>query len=275
MKKKNILSGKKIGFIGVGNMGAALLRGIVDAGKVAMKDIVLCDAAAQKLDQYAQAGATMCGVAEAAQKADILVLAVKPQQIAEILKEIRGKSGKDALIISIAAGVTTHRIEKETGDAAVVRSMPNLPASVKLGVTAIAKGTHAGNEHVEAAKEIFDSVGEVIVVDEGMMDSVTALSGSGPAYLYYFIESMVGAGLNLGFDHETAEKLALGTVRGALGLLDKTKETPEALRRKVTSPGGTTEAAIRLLEEKGFMSTFVAATMRAKNRAEELSKLSS
>jgi pyrroline-5-carboxylate reductase len=273
MKKHSALTGKKIGFIGVGNMGCALVNGLLRTKKVAGRNLILSDVAGEKLASFARLGAVVTLENKTvARDADILILAVKPQQMTSVFAEIVKELNKKTLIISIAAGVTTATIEKGLGRVAVVRSMPNMPALIGSGITAVAKGSRATDADIRTAREIFGAAGEVIIVEEKMMDAVTALSGSGPAYLCYFYECMIDAGLNLGFTMEKARELSHATILGTVRFLDQMKEVPEHLRRKVTSPGGTTEAAVTFLQENGFMNTFVSAVMKAKERAEELSR---
>jgi len=273
MKTKSLLTGKKIGFIGVGNMGCALVNGLLGTKKVVARNLILSDVASDKLSSFARLGAAVTLENKTvARDADIVIIAVKPQQMDVVFSEIVKELNKKALVISIAAGVTTAKIEKGLGRVAVVRSMPNMPALIGSGITAVAKGNRATDAHIKVAREIFGAVGEVISVEEKMINAVTALSGSGPAYLCYFYECMIDAGLNLGFTMEKARELSHATIVGTVRFLDQMKEAPEHLRRKVTSPGGTTEAAVNFLQENGFMNTFVSAVMKAKERAEELSR---
>ncbi|MFC2149717.1 pyrroline-5-carboxylate reductase [Candidatus Auribacterota bacterium] len=272
--KNNILKTKKIGFIGAGNMGGALIDGIVDAGLVNPECIIAYDKVLDKQDSFKKQGVKCAkDIDEVVNTSDIVILAVKPQDMEKVLDEASKSMGiKDKLFISIAAGVRILGIEKKLIGAAVIRSMPNLPASVKSGITAIAKGTNATDEDMKTAEAIFKSVGDVIVEEEEMIDTVTALSGSGPAYVFYFMEGMIEAGQKLGLSKENAAKLALKTVEGAVNILKESEETPESLRKKVTSPGGTTEAAIKHKEENRFKEIFIEAIEKAKKRAEELSK---
>lgn len=181
---------------------------------------------------------------ELVKKCNIIVLAVKPQHIDEVLDGIKYCLGPSKVLISVAAGVSTARIEEKIGGrVAVIRAMPNMPALVGAGVTAICKGRFAGNRAQAAANKIFSCVGEVVDVKEGLMNAVTAISGSGPAYFFHLIEVMMKMGCELGLKEAVARKLAVETALGSAKILKETKEHPESLRAKVTSKGGTTEAA--------------------------------
>lgn len=206
--------------------------------------------------------------------ADIVILAVKPQAIGEILKnEICCGMSKNKLLISLAAGVTTEYIESVVGkDIPVVRAMPNMAARIGEAVTSISPGKAANAEDMRQAFEVFSAIGDVVEVDEKLVDAVTAVSGSGPAYFFYLAESLVEAAQKLGLDKEQAEKLVFKTALGSAKLLEALGEGPEALRKKVTSKGGTTEAAFTIFETKKFKDTVIDAVKAAYDRSKEISR---
>jgi pyrroline-5-carboxylate reductase len=268
------LQNKKIAFLGAGNMGEALIRGILAAKIAAPPQLIATDIRAERLEFFKKTFGirTNSDNGAAVSDAEIVVLAVKPQQVGEVLAQIRGAvSGK--LVISIAAGVPTSRIEKELGGKIrVVRVMPNTPALVGAGAAALAKGAHATDEDLATAEKILGAVGICVRLEEKYLDAVTALSGSGPAYVFLLAEAMAKAGESLGLSREIAAKLAVQTVIGAGKLLEKSGESPEILRQKVTSPGGTTGAALKVLAEKKFADALADAICAAEARSRELAK---
>lgn len=206
--------------------------------------------------------------------ADVIILAVKPKDFDKVLKtEICCGVSKKKLLISIAAGVTTKHIESIVGkDIPVVRVMPNMAAMIGEAISSISAGNSAGSEHIKTAKEIFSVIGDVIEIDESMADAVTAVSGSGPAYFFYLVESIIEAAEKLGLDKDVARRLAFKTALGSAKLLEALKEDPAVLRRKVTSKGGTTEAAFKVFESKKFKDMVILALEAAYKRSKELSK---
>jgi pyrroline-5-carboxylate reductase len=206
--------------------------------------------------------------------ADVIILAVKPKDFEVLLKqEVCCGLSEKKLLISIAAGVTTKHIEDVVGsDVPVIRAMPNMGALIGEAVTSLSRGNAASQKDIETATEIFSLIGEVVEVDEKLVDAVTAVSGSGPAYFFYIIESMIAAGVALGLDEKTAAKLVTKTALGSARLLEALKEDPAVLRKKVTSKGGTTEAAIAIFEKKKIKSIINDAIKAASKRSRELSK---
>ncbi|HUJ11694.1 MAG TPA: pyrroline-5-carboxylate reductase [Verrucomicrobiae bacterium] len=263
---------KKVAFIGAGNMAEALIRGLLATSAVAPSEIVATDIRPERLEFFTKTlgiGAARDN-ASAANDAEVLVLAVKPQQTSEALASLRPPPA--VLFISIAAGVTTSRIERELGGRVrVIRAMPNTPALVGAGATALARGAHATNEDLATAETILGAVGLVVRVDETQMDAVTALSGSGPAYVFLVVEAMIKAGVAQGLTESLAKKLAVQTVYGATKLLMESPDEPQALRRKVTSPGGTTEAALKVMTDRKLVKTFAEAIKAAAHRSKEMS----
>jgi pyrroline-5-carboxylate reductase len=205
----------------------------------------------------------------------VVVLAVKPQQAAAVLDELRGHVAPDALLISVLAGVTTDALADALGAAQpVVRAMPNTPALVDEGATAIAAGRHASEAHLALAREVFGAVGTVEVLPEPLMDAVTGLSGSGPAYVYMVIEALTDGGVRMGLPRPQALRLAAQTVYGAARLVLETGKHPAILRDEVTTPGGTAIAAVADLESHGLRTMLINAVATATERSRELSRLS-
>lgn len=266
----------KIGFIGSGNMAEALIRGITTSGLYPPEDILISDIREERLEFLAgKYGVTVCHEnSEAASRAEILVLSIKPQQMAEALESIKNSLDSDKLVISIAAGIRVDKIASVLGDVAIVRVMPNTPALIGEGASALFANKFA-KPILEKALVIFSSVGKAMVVeDEGLIDAVTAVSGSGPAYFFLLMEEMIKAGTELGLPTDVAKDLVIQTAKGA-GLLaleaDKNGETPEILRKKVTSPNGTTEAAMKVFTESNYGPLVHAAIKKAYKRSRELS----
>jgi pyrroline-5-carboxylate reductase len=269
------LKGKRVGFVGAGNMGEALIKGLVAASVLPGEAIAATDIRRDRvllLEKQFRIN-TPLDNGELVRGADVVILAVKPQIIAAVLREIAPAVSARTLLISIAAGVSTSTLRTGLGKAArVIRVMPNTPALVLEGVTAIAKGTGLEPDDLDSAREIFQAVGKVVVVDEELMDAVTGLSGSGPAYVAIAIEALADGGVKMGLDRATAMTLATQTVLGSARLLLETGLHPGALKDMVSSPGGTTIAGIAALEEGGLRTTFMQAVERATARSRELGR---
>lgn len=269
------LQNKMIAFIGVGNMGTALIDGLLRSKSVTPDQIIVTDAVVEKADSFAKTRGVLGhgDNAAAADAADVIVLAVKPQQMGEVLAGFKSVVTGAKLIVSIAAGVTTARIERGLGGRTrVVRVMPNTPALVGAGAAALAKGAYATDDDLTTAETILGAVGISVRIEEKFIDAVTALSGSGPAYVFYVTEAMIKAGVAAGLDAAVAKRLAIQTVYGAGKLLVESGEEPEALRRNVTSPGGTTEAALNMMRERQLVEIFAEAIKAAQKRSQELSE---
>ncbi|HBG61076.1 MAG: pyrroline-5-carboxylate reductase [Omnitrophica WOR_2 bacterium GWF2_38_59] len=267
MKKTNKIN--KIAIIGCGNMGAAILEGIYKNSKV-----MVCESDPKKNQLLKRKyNVTFCDVSTAIDDSQIIVLAVKPQIFPELLEEIKVFNIKDKLFVSIAAGITTSFIEKKLGkDVRVIRTMPNLPAQVKQGITAICGGKNLKKKDISLVADIFKEIGKTVIVEEKMIDAVTAVSGSGPAYVFLFVECFVKAAQSLGFDAATSKELVLQTLKGSLCLLDNCNEDAGVLRSRVTSKGGTTQAALEVFAKGKFEKTFKTALLSARKRAKELSR---
>ncbi|HDL64982.1 MAG TPA: pyrroline-5-carboxylate reductase [Proteobacteria bacterium] len=266
---------KKITFIGAGNMGEALIRGIIADGLFTPDAITAAEpdeARREKLEQELEINTTGDN-REAVRGADIVCLAIKPQILDSVLEGISEDITEDHILVSILAGVPTRRIEDKLGKKVrVVRVMPNTPALVRSGMAGISSGRYAGPDDLRTGEEIMSAVGDVLRVPEELIDAVTGVSGSGPAYLFYFVEVLSRAGVKAGLSPEQADLLARKTVIGAAKLMEETGLSPEELRRKVTSPGGTTEAALKTFEKLGFEKIMEKAVLSARDRAREMGK---
>jgi pyrroline-5-carboxylate reductase len=266
-----------IGFVGSGNMAEALIKGIINADLYKPPDILISDIKPERLKLLSEKYRVVPveSNADLASKVDILVLSIKPQNMTEALNSIKDAIKPGILFISIAAGIKVAKIAAVLGDVPIVRVMPNTPALIGEGAGALFANEKA-KAMLEKAMSIFSSVGKAVVVDdEGLIDAVTAVSGSGPAYYFLLMEEMIKAATELGLAEDVAKDLVLQTAKGA-GLLaveaDKDGETPAELRRKVTSPGGTTEAALKVFAEGEFGRLVSNAIRRARDRSRELSK---
>ena len=276
MKKKLVSLAKTVAFMGGGNMAEALVKGIVDSGLVAPGRLIATDVRPERRAYLARTYRikTLERNSEAVRAADIIFIAVKPQQIEVLLREIGHFVSPRQLVISIAAGITSgyieHFLPRRT---AVVRAMPNTPVLLKKGAIGIAKGKHVSSVQFSIAKKLFATAGVVAEFAEKDIDAVTALSGSGPAYVFYLAEAMVEAGVAMGLRRAAAEALTRQTIFGAGSMLALSGEQGAAeLRRKVTSPGGTTEAAITVLQKKKWSAILIDALLHAQKRSHELSR---
>ncbi len=259
--------------IGAGVMGEALLSGLVRAGRRVDRLLVgekRAERAAELEERY---GVSVVTNVEAATKADTLALVVKPQDMADVLGEIAPVLRPGQLIVSLAAGITTGFIESHVPDGvAVVRVMPNTPALVDEGMAAISPGSHCDDAHLAEAEGLLASVGRVMRIPERQQDAVTAISGSGPAYIFFVVESMIEAGVHLGLPRATASDLVIQTLVGSAKMLRETGTHPTVLREQVTSPGGTTASALRELEIHKVRAAFLAAMEAARDRSRQLAE---
>jgi pyrroline-5-carboxylate reductase len=265
-----------IGFIGSGNMAEALIKGIITARLYKPANIFISDIRPERLKQLARKYKVKPAKnnSELAGKADIVVLSVKPQNMTDALESIKDAVSSKKLVISIAAGVKTSRIADVLRGVAIIRAMPNTPALVGEGASALFANDKA-KPMLKKAKAIFSAVGQTVVVDnEDLIDAVTAVSGSGPAYYFLLMEEMIKTAVRLGLPEKVAKDLVLQTAKGAALLAveaDSRGEGPAQLRQKVTSPGGTTEAALKVLAEGKFGLLIEAAVKKARDRNRELS----
>ncbi|MHC4557787.1 MAG: pyrroline-5-carboxylate reductase [Planctomycetota bacterium] len=268
---------EKIGFIGSGNMAEALIKGIITADVYKPENVLISDIRTERLEFLAEkyGAIPVESNAELAAQVETVVLSIKPQNMTDALESIKNAIGDEKLVISIAAGIKVANISAVLGDIAIVRVMPNTPALIGEGASALFANERA-KPMLEKARAIFSSVGKEVIVDnEDLIDAVTAVSGSGPAYYFLLMEEMIKAGIELGLSEAVAKDLVLQTAKGA-GLLaveaDKNNESPAELRQKVTSPGGTTEAALKVFADGKISELISKAITRARDRGRELSK---
>jgi len=267
------LSDKKLAVLGTGKLGGILLRAYLKQELFSPKRVT----ATVKHSEKALAIAKELGVsvttdnAKAARGTDIVLLGVKPQVVGDVLKEIAPELSEKTLVISVAASVPTSYIEQRlAGKVPVVRAMPNTPSAVGCGMTGICRGAHAGAEHLETARAMFNAVGRTVVVDEKNMDAVTGLSASGPAFVYIILESLAEAGVKVGLPRDVATLLAAQTMKGAASVVLETGDHPALLKDAVTTPAGCTIDGIRELEEGKLRVTLIKAVVKATSRAGEL-----
>lgn len=267
---------KKIVFVGGGNMGEALIAGLLKSGHWKPSQITACDIRPDQLAQL-QLRYKVHASADnrwAVRGASVILLAVKPQHMKHVLEDLGPVIQKDQLVLSIAAGITTAFIEKFLAKGVpVIRIMPNTPALVSQGMAGLARGKSAKDPHERLASSIMATVGQVVTVPEREIDAVTAVSGSGPAYVFYVAEAMKDAAVAMGLAPHVADQLVRQTIQGAGILLAQSHEEPQTLRTRVTSPGGTTEAALKVMEKAKVRAIFKKALLRARSRSIELSQL--
>ena len=267
--------GKTLAFLGAGNMAEALIKGLLRAGVAAPQEILCTDRRKERGEELVKRYGvrfTSSNLA-AARESELVVLSVKPQVMNALLGEIAPALDASKLVISIAAGVPIEAIERKVGHGVrIVRTMPNTPALVGAGATALAAGSHATEADLDQAKALFDAIGKSVVVDEPLLDAVTGLSGSGPAYIFLVIEALADGGVKAGLPRYTAQELAAQTVLGSAKLLIETGEHPGRLKDQVTSPGGTAIAGLHTLEAGGLRTTLMNAVEAATQRSRELGK---
>ena len=259
--------------LGAGVMGETLLSGLVRAGR-RVDNLLVGEKRAERARELEERyGVAVVSNVEAARKADTLALVVKPQDMGDLLAEIAGELRPGQLVVSLAAGITTGFIESRVPEGvAVVRVMPNTPALVDEGMAAISPGSHCDEGHLAEAEALMASVGRVLRIPERQQDAVTAISGSGPAYIFFVVESMIEAGVHLGLPRATATDLVVQTLVGSAKMLRETGSHPVVLREQVTSPAGTTAAALRELEIHKVRAAFLAAMEAARDRSRALAE---
>ena len=262
-----------VAILGAGVMGETLVSGLLRAGR-SPAELLLTERrprrAAELTERY---GVDVVSNREAAGKAETIMLVVKPQDMPELLEEIAPVVRPGQLVVSLAAGITTTSIEARLPEGvAVVRVMPNTPALVDEGMAALSRGSHCDETHLVEAEQLLAATGRVLRVPERQQDAVTAISGSGPAYLFFVVEAMIEAGVHLGLPRATATELVIQTMVGSAKLLRETGEHPTVLRERVTSPGGTTAAAVRKLEDHKVRAAFMTALESARDRSRALAR---
>ena len=262
----------KLGVIGGGVMGSAIVSRLISQGIYQSTEILISEPTLQQRELLQQQyGVGVTGDNNLVTIAPVLLLAIKPQIFNKVVGEL-AQTGSTQLIISILAGVSIAQLEQAFPDRAVIRAMPNTPATVGMGMTAISAGHHVSPAQLEIATQLFQAVGEVVTVPESLMDAVTGLSGSGPAYVAIAIEALADGGVAAGLPRQIADKLALQTVLGTAQLLNESKLHPAQLKDRVTSPGGTTIAGVTKLEQAGFRSALIEAVIAAAKRSQKLGK---
>jgi pyrroline-5-carboxylate reductase len=272
------VNNQRIAILGAGSMGTAILAGLlrsgVDAAQIAIstKSVASAERLTDEFGVTAYAlEASVQANAQATASADVILVAVKPGYVLEVLAEIASTLKPSALVISVAAGITTTAMQGALPDSvAVIRSMPNTPAIVSRAVTGLAAGTRATGAQLEQATELFETIGRVLVVGEDQIDQLSTISGSGPAYVFYFIQEFTASAIAMGFSPEDARMMVEETFLGASELLAASGKTPEELRRQVTSPNGTTMRAIAVFEDAQLEQLFTKATAAALARAKEI-----
>jgi len=263
--------GKKLGVIGAGNMGSALIRGWLRAGLADPAQIFIADAVPEKVHGLQEEfGLQVADNRQVAVQADIVLLAVKPQKLPEVLAEIHPRLDASRLVISIAAGIPLSFLADLLPTSRLIRVMPNTPTLVQAGMAAIAMGPRADAGDLEMTQRLFNTVGRSVLVEEALMDAVTGLSGSGPAYVFLFLEALADGGVKMGLPRDTALLLAAQTILGAATLFLETRDHPGRLKDMVTSPGGTTIAGLHVLEQGGWRGLIMSAVEAATKRSSAL-----
>ncbi|AKU17998.1 pyrroline-5-carboxylate reductase [Luteipulveratus mongoliensis] len=270
-ERSHEVSGRKVAIIGAGVMGETLVSGLLRAGRTT-EQLIVSDRSPERLavikDTY---GVEVASAADAAASVSTVVLAVKPQDMGKVLDTIRDHLAPGTLVVSIAAGITTAYLENHLPEGTpVARVMPNTPALVDEGMAAVSPGEHCDAHHLWEAQDLMRSCGKVLSIPEEYQDAVTAISGSGPAYIFFVVEAMIEAGVLLGLPRATATELVVQTLYGAATMLKETGEHPTVLRERVSSPGGTTMAALRELEDHKVRAAFLSAMEAAAKRSAEL-----
>ena len=267
-----LMTNKCIGFIGVGVMGSSIIKSLLKQS-LSPDQICISDKSVEKAQELASGyKVKIKSILEIGQSCDVIFLAVKPQDLEAVLVELKKTLKPNVLVISIAAGKKIEFIEEHlASDVSVVRVMPNTPAQIGKGISAIAAGSKSSKEDMKVATELFLASGEVVEVEEEMLDAVTALSGSGPAYFFRFVEAMIAGAQELGLSESDAKILVIQTIAGASEMLKQDGASPTKLRENVTSPNGTTFAALQVLESNDLETIIKKAMRAARDRSQELS----
>jgi len=273
LQRSSVFANKRLAVLGAGKMGGILLSAMIKQGLLAPEHTTATVAHAERTEKVASDLGVAVGTdnVKAAENADIVVIAVKPQGVRQVLEQVRHVARRDQLFISVAASVPTQYMERVLGgDVPVIRAMPNTPAMLGCGMTAICKGMFASAEHLDLARTLFDTVGKTVIVDERHMDAVTGLSASGPAFIYIILESLAEAGVKVGLPRDLATTLAAQTMFGSARVVLETGHHPALLKDAVTTPAGCTIDGIMELEEGKLRVTLIKAVVKATQRAKEL-----
>ncbi|CAM6100242.1 unnamed protein product [Calypogeia fissa] len=262
----------RVGFIGAGQMSEALARGLVKAGILPADRISASNGSRKAI--FESFGVTVCSNAEVVEKSNVVIIAVKPQILRTVLTELRPQLTKDHLLVSIAAGITIDSLQQWGGDVRVVRVIPNTPCVVGEGAAALSVGASANQGDLDLVKVLFDAIGTTVVVEEKLLNAVTGVSGSGPAFVYIAIEAMADGGVAAGLPRATALSLAAQTFLGSAKMVLETKKHPGQLKDDVASPAGTTIAGIHELEKAGFRAAWMNAVLATAKRGEQLASAS-
>jgi pyrroline-5-carboxylate reductase len=274
----------KVGIIGCGNMGQAFVRALLSKGYLQKKDILCSDKARSKAALVRlRFGVPVTGSNdEVFNSCDVIILALKPQDVDKVfhsrrankkrLSQATASLGQGKLLISICAGVTTKSLEGYLGKAPIIRVMPNMPAQISQGVSAVSLGKYAKAKHKAVTKSLLSCIGETVEVKEQLIDAVTAISGSGPAYFFYLAEKLIEAAKKMGIACDIAQKLVIKTALGSALLMEQSKESAQILRKRVSSKGGTTEAAFKVFRKKGLDKILSLGFKAAAKRSKELEK---
>ncbi len=274
MREKSVLSGLKIGVVGAGNMGKAIVKGLVERS-VYPQNISIFDLDVKKINAIKKESHVKLAKSnrQCASLSDVVILAVKPKDIPQVAAEIASVLGKETLVISIAAGVTIAKIEGYfKKPVSLIRVMPNMPALVGSGMSAFSVGRHATGKHKKIAEGILSAIGEVVETPERMLDLVTAVSGSGPAYFFLLAEKLIEAAYEMGMKVDVAKRLVYQTAFGSGKVLAQSGEDPEVLIERVASKGGTTEAALKVFQKQGIGKIIQDAVKAAYKRSKEISR---
>ena len=264
----------KIGFIGAGNMGGAILKGLVESGFVSKDNIIV----SETTEEFAQKISKEYGVKtvtdnnELVKNVDVVILCTKPFVVKEVLEGVKNSFESSKLLISIAAGISTSTMENILENIPVIRVMPNTPAFLSKGMTVLSKGKYANESQLEFAREIFSKVGKAVILPENLIDAATGISGSGPAFFYLVIEALAKGGEKLGLDTATALELSAQTAIGAAEMILQTGKSPEILRKEVTTPGGCTEVGLNVLSDAKAFEIFEETVAATAKKATELGK---
>lgn len=261
----------KVGVIGTGKMGGTLVKAILDKNLILPKNLFVCEKEERKLNPFIQKGAKFSSVDEIAKKVDIVIIAVKPNDVKPLLKLLKGKLNTSQIVVSIAAGISISFISKRLGGSVpVVRVMPNTAISVNEGICALSTGSTIDGKKISFIEKIFQAVGQVVELPENKLDAVTGLSGSGPAYVYMIIEGLIRGGEKAGLSREISRKLVIQTVLGAAKLAKKSDRELEELIASIATPGGTTIKGLEVLEKGKLIDLLSRAVAQATKRARQI-----